>query len=97
MIDLKNLYVTDFTIHDYSLDENDPIDSFNIDVVLNDKFYLQLGTDGEWSFPRAHVIDIKDSSAASIQEWLWENVDPDKVVSILQLPESIFDWYEYKV
>tara|TARA_R110002020_G_scaffold171078_1_gene361030 strand:- start:589 stop:888 length:300 start_codon:yes stop_codon:yes gene_type:complete len=98
MIKLEDLKVTDFDIIDYSLLDVDPNDNFNINVILNDQFWLQLGTDGEWSFPSSYTMSMQEGSQiAKIQDYLCEAICEDEVAKRLNLPKSIFDWYEFKI
>ena len=98
MIKIEDLKVTDFNIHDYSLEDINPSDNFNVDVILNGEFYLQLGTDGQWSFPSSRTMDmVEGSEIAKIQDYLCESVDEDNLAKHLGLTKDIFDWYEFKI
>ena len=83
--------VTQIQIFEFRDDEI-AIDEFSANIIIDDKFMIQLGTDGEFSIPAANLAAWGDDEA---QDYARDHLNEDEVAESLGIPTDKDDLVAY--
>jgi len=67
-------------------------DDFSANIVIDDKFMIQLGTDGEFSIPAANLASWGSDQD---QDFARDNLNEDEIAESLEIPSSKEDLIAY--
>lgn len=86
----QDFYITGIYKYDCGLNINNE-EVFSCDIIINDLFMLQMGTDRKFEIPRsclAEAFPKKTINGENAQDWASENLDADEIAEIVKATEA---------